>query len=80
MGTWSREEESVPLTQKNEKLGLVHSNISSATTNPKRSSINISVVERLDAPASVRNPRSISQQGSIVSHSDVTVVSDTDDN
>lgn len=80
MGTWSREEESVPLTQKNEKLGLVHSNTGSATTNSKRRSINISVVERLDAPASVRNPRSISPQGSIASHSDVTVVSDTEDN
>jgi hypothetical protein len=79
MGTWSREEESVPLTQKNEKLGLVHSNTSSAT-NSKRSSVNISVVERLDAPASVRNPRSISLQGSIASHSDITVMSDTEDN
>jgi hypothetical protein len=73
MGTWSREEESVPLTQKNEKLGLVHSNTSSATINSKRSSINISVVERLDAPAPGRNPRSISLQGSIASHSDVTI-------
>jgi hypothetical protein len=80
MGTWSREEESVPLTQKNEKLGLVHSNTSSTTINSKRSSINISVVERLDVPASVRNPRSISLQGSIASHSDVTVMSDTEDN
>jgi hypothetical protein len=79
MGTWSREEKSVPLTQKNEKLGLVHSNTSSAT-NSKRSSVNISVVERLDAPASVRNPRSISLQGSIASHSDITVMSDTEDN
>jgi hypothetical protein len=80
MGTWSREEESVPLTQKNEKLGLVHSNTSSTAINSKRSSINISVVERLDAPASVRNPRSTSLQGSIASHSDVTVMSDTEDN
>jgi len=52
MGTWTGEENSVPLTQKNEKLGLVNSDASSATNISKQGSINITVVEDLDAPSS----------------------------
>jgi hypothetical protein len=52
MGTWTGEENSVPLTQKNEKLGLVNSDASSARNISKQGSINITVVENLDVPSS----------------------------
>jgi hypothetical protein len=79
MGTWTGEEDSVPLTQKNEKLGLVNSNASSARNTSKQGSTYITVVEKVDAPSLARNPESISSQASVSDYIDDTALGYSED-